>query len=118
MIVRGDCPLSTIVVRIDFALTREPAKEPPGGYGVRAILPPRLFCGHGEHQQRTRQPYTRRSLAERAAMKVENTSQEAADKIPATLTRPGAGGFWLVMLLTGIGELMCTPAHAIHLSPA
>jgi chloride channel protein, CIC family len=32
-----------------------------------------------------------------------DSSQEDPDRIPATLTRPGAGGFWLAVLLTGIG---------------
>jgi H+/Cl- antiporter ClcA len=32
-----------------------------------------------------------------------NASEEAAGKIPATLTRPGAAAFWLVVFLTGIG---------------
>ena len=32
-----------------------------------------------------------------------NASQESADKIPTTLTRPGAARFWLAVLLTGIG---------------
>ena len=32
-----------------------------------------------------------------------NASEEAAGKIPATLTRPDAAAFWLVVLLTGIG---------------
>jgi H+/Cl- antiporter ClcA len=36
-------------------------------------------------------------------MKDLNAPQESADKIPATLTRPGAARFWLVVLLTGIG---------------
>jgi H+/Cl- antiporter ClcA len=35
--------------------------------------------------------------------KDSNTQPDAADKIPATLTRPGAAGFWLTVLLTGIG---------------
>ena len=36
-------------------------------------------------------------------MKDLNAPQESADKIPATLTRPGAARFWLAVLLTGIG---------------
>jgi H+/Cl- antiporter ClcA len=36
-------------------------------------------------------------------MKDFDASQEGPDKIPATLTRPGAGRFWLAVLLTGIG---------------
>jgi chloride channel protein, CIC family len=50
-------------------------------------------------------------VAEIAALRVNpstgikdsNSQQDAADKIPATLVRPGAAGFWLTVLLTGIG---------------
>jgi H+/Cl- antiporter ClcA len=51
------------------------------------------------------------SVAEFAALRMNRSigmkdfdaSQEGPDKIPATLTRPGAGRFWLAVLLTGIG---------------
>jgi H+/Cl- antiporter ClcA len=36
-------------------------------------------------------------------MKDNDASQDGPGKIPATLTRPGAEGFWLAVLLTGIG---------------
>jgi hypothetical protein len=36
-------------------------------------------------------------------MKDLNAPQESADTIAATLTRPGAAGFWLAVLLTGTG---------------